>query len=123
MELKELTKAEEEIMMYLWKLKNAYIKDILDKFPEPKPAYNTVSTIVRILAQKGFIGHEAFGKTHRYYALIEKQDYRVYVTDKLKSGYFKNSVSEMMSFFVKNDDLDIKDIDEIMALLSTLKSK
>lgn len=123
MELKELTKAEEEIMMYLWKLKNAYIKDILDKFPEPKPAYNTVSTIVRILAQKGFIGHEAFGKTHRYYALIDKQDYRVYVTDKLKSGYFKNSVSEMMSFFVKNDDLDIKDIDEIMALLSTLKSK
>ena len=72
--MKQLTKAEEEVMQYLWKLEKAFVKEILEQMPEPKPAYNTVSTIVRILEQKGFLGFEAFGKSHRYYPLITKED-------------------------------------------------
>lgn len=74
--MKELTKAEEEIMQVLWKLKQAFVRDILEELPEPKPAYNTVSTIVRILENKGFVGHEAFGKSHQYYPLVAQDKYK-----------------------------------------------
>lgn len=123
MEIKELTKAEEQIMQVLWDLEKGFVKDVIDKLPEPKPAYNTVSTIIRILETKGFIDHEAFGKSHRYFPLISREEYKSFATEKLLSGYFSNSVENMFSFFVKEKKLDLKEADEIIKLIEKLKNK
>ena len=123
MEIKELTKAEEQIMQILWNLGSAFVKDVIDQLPEPKPAYNTVSTIVRILETKGFVDHEAFGKSHRYHPVISREQYKSFATEKLLSGYFSNSVENMFSFFVREKKLDLKEADEIMKLIEKLKDK
>ena len=86
MEIKELTRAEEQLMQILWQLKKGYVKDVMTPLPEPKPAYNTVSTIIRILETKGFVGHTAYGKSHEYYPLITKEQYQSFATDKLMNG-------------------------------------
>jgi BlaI family transcriptional regulator, penicillinase repressor len=121
MELRELTRAEEEIMQVLWTLQKAFVKDIIDKLPEPKPAYNTVSTIVRILESKGFIDHTAYGKTHEYFAIISKEQYRDFITGKLMGGYFQNSVEELMSFFVNKNKIKLTEADEILKMIEQLK--
>lgn len=123
MEIKELTKAEEQIMQVLWDLEKGFVKDVVEQLPEPKPAYNTVSTIIRILETKGFIGHEAFGKSHRYFPLISIEEYKSFATEKLLSGYFDNSVENMFSFFVREKKLDLKEADEILKLIEKLKNK
>lgn len=116
-EIKELTKAEEEIMQELWELDKGFVRDIIDRLPEPKPAYNTVSTIVRILETKGFVKHESFGKSHRYSPVITKEEYRKLVADKLLNNYFENSASSMLSFFLEKKKLDVKELDEIMEII------
>ena len=123
MEIKELTRAEEQIMHVLWQLEKAYVKDVIDLLPEPKPAYNTVSTIIRILETKGFVGHTAFGKSHQYHPVVSKDQYQDFASDKLLSGYFDNSVNRMLSFFVKKEKIDLKEADEIMKLIEKLKDK
>lgn len=111
--MKELTRAEEELMQILWGLKKAFINDILDEIPDPKPAYNTVSTIIRILEKKGFVGHQAFGKAHEYYPIVSKKEYtRSYFGHFLKN-YFGNSYREMVSFFTSDNSLDLKDLEEL----------
>lgn len=122
MEIKELTKAEEQIMQVLWELEKGFVKDVIDRLPEPRPAYNTVSTIIRILETKGFIDHETFGKSHRYFPLISIEEYKSFAAGKLLSGYFDNSVENMFSFFVKEKKLDLKEADEILKLIGKLKS-
>lgn len=121
MEIKELTKSEEQVMQVLWKLEKAYIKDILLHFDEPKPAYNTVSTIVRILENKGFIDHEAFGKTHQYFAKISEANYKSFATNKLLHSYFGNSVENMFSYFIKEQKINMQEADEILRLIEKLK--
>lgn len=121
MEIRELTKAEEEIMQVLWTLQKAFVKDIIDELSEPKPAYNTVSTIVRILEQKGFIAHNAFGKTHQYFPAISKEDYRRFVTDKLMTGYFGSSPRAMLSFFMQEQQIGINEADELLKLIEQMK--
>ena len=112
--MKELTKAEEQIMQLLWELKNAFVKDIIEQIPEPKPAYNTVSTIIRILEKKGFVGHNAYGKTHEYYPLINRKDYtRSYIKNFMRN-YFSGSFQEMVSFFAKEDNMSVSELDELM---------
>jgi BlaI family penicillinase repressor len=123
MEIKELTRAEEQIMQVLWQLKKGFVKDVIDILPEPKPAYNTVSTIIRILETKGFIDHEAFGKSHQYHPIISREQYQNFATDKLLNGYFDNSVKRMFSFFVQKEKIDLKEADEIMKLIERLKDK
>lgn len=119
---KELTKAEEEIMLVLWDLERAFVKDILDKIPEPKPAYNTVSTIVRILEQKGFVAHQAFGKTHQYFPIITKEEYRSFSANKLMESYFGNSVGALVSHFLHNEQsINLSEADELFALIEKLK--
>ncbi len=120
-ELKELTKAEEQIMQSLWDMDAGFVKDIIDKLPEPKPAYNTVSTIVRILETKGFVDHESFGKSHRYFPKISKEEYKKLITGKLLQGYFEGSASSMLSFFLEEKKLDVQDLDEIMSLIKKHK--
>lgn len=123
MEIKDLTKAEEQIMQILWEIEKGFVKEVIDHIPEPKPAYNTVSTIIRILETKGFIGHEAFGKAHQYFPLISKEDYKRYATEKLLGNYFENSVESMFSFFVKEEKVDLSDVDEILKMIQKIKNK
>ena len=120
-EIKELTKAEEQIMHELWEMEGGFVKDVLDRLPEPKPAYNTVSTIIRILQTKGFVNHRAYGKSHKYIPAISKEDYKKVVADKLLSGYFENSPKQMLSFFLEEKKLDVKDLDDIMNIIQKHK--
>ena len=115
--MKELTRAEEQIMHVLWHLRQAYVKDIIECLPEPKPAYNTVSTIVRILEKKGFVDHEAFGKTHRYHPLVAKEDYTQAFLKSFVRDYFGDSYQELVSFFAKDRGLSVSELEEILTAL------
>lgn len=119
--IKDLTRAEEQIMQVIWELKQGFIKDVLDKLPEPKPAYNTVSTIVRILEIKGFVSHLAFGKTHQYFPLIARENYKSFVANKMMGSYFNGSVKSLVSFFVQQDKIDLKEANEIISLIEKSK--
>ncbi len=125
MKLKELTKAEEEVMQILWELKRAFVKDIIEHMPadgnKGKPAYNTVSTIVRILQDKGMVEHHAIGKSHRYFPLITKEEYSKFKMEKLMTGYFDGSFSQMVSFFVNKKKLDTSELDAILKLIEDKK--
>ncbi len=120
---KELTKAEEQIMQVLWTLEKAFVKDIIEELPEPKPAYNTVSTIVRILQEKGFVSHKAYGKSHEYFPIISKEQYSTFATEKLVEGYFQNSFSSLFSFFSKKGKIDVSEADEIMKMINQMKEE
>ncbi len=123
MEIRELTHAEEQLMQVLWDLKKGFVKDIIEELPEPKPAYTTVSTIIRILETKGFVGHEAFGKSHQYHPVISREEYKSFASEKLLNGYFGNSVESMLSFFARNNKISLKEADEILKLVEKLKNK
>ncbi|MEK6479912.1 BlaI/MecI/CopY family transcriptional regulator [Catalinimonas sp. 4WD22] len=112
--VKELTKAEEQVMQILWQLKKGFVKDILEEMPKPKPAYNTVSTIVRILEKKGFVAYKAYGKTHEYYPLISKKEYSSYFLKNFVGSYFGGSFHKLVSFFARENDMDIHEFEEMM---------
>ena len=115
--MKELTKAEEQVMQILWKLERGFVKDMIAHLNEPKPAYNTVSTIVRILEKKGFVAHKAYGKTHEYFPIVARKDYtRTFFKGFLKN-YFGNSFQKLVSFFSEEDDLSITELEEMMELM------
>ncbi|MEN8703166.1 MAG: BlaI/MecI/CopY family transcriptional regulator [Polaribacter sp.] len=111
---KQLTKAEEQIMQVLWDLEESSVKDIITQLPEPKPAYNTVSTIIRILETKEFVAHKAQGRGYVYYPIIDKETYSNESLHKLMNGYFQGSFKSMVSFFVKENDMDIKELESIL---------
>ena len=94
-----------------------FVKEIIEGLPKPKPAYNTVSTVVRILEQKGFVGHEAFGRSHRYYALITQEEYSKNEMDKMLTDHFEGSKSRMLSFFMEENDMSMDELNEIMELI------
>lgn len=121
--MKELTKAEEQIMQIIWKLKKALVKDIINEMHEPRPAYNTVSTIVRILETKGFVNHKAFGKTHEYFPLISKEDYSHFSLNNFVAGYFNGSFKNLVSFFTNESKMSVQEIDQLMKQLEELKNK
>ena len=100
-------------MQILWKIEKGMVHDLLEKFPEPKPAYNTVSTIVRILEQKGFVGHKAYGRTHEYYPEISKKDYTKSSFKGFMNNYFGNSYKSLASFFATEGKLSIRELEEI----------
>ncbi len=112
--MKELTKAEEQIMQLLWKQEKAFVKDIIDEMPDPKPAYNTVSTIIRILEKKGFIDHNAYGKTYEYFPVISRKEYTRSFLRNFMRNYFGGSFQELVSFFAKDDNMSLADLDEMM---------
>jgi BlaI family penicillinase repressor len=115
--MKELTRAEEQIMHVLWALEKAYVKDIIERLPSPKPAYNTVSTVVRILEKKGFVDHEAFGKTHLYRPIVAKEDYTQAFLKNFVKDYFGDSYQELVSFFAKDRTLTLAELEEILTAL------
>ena len=112
--MKELTKAEEQVMQILWKIRRGFVKDILAKIDEPKPAYNTVSTIVRILEKKGFVGYQAYGKTHEYYPLIDKKTYSNFFLKNFLGSYFGGSFPKLVSFFAQENNMDIREFEQLM---------
>ena len=112
--MKQLTKAEEEVMQLLWKLERCNVASIIDELPNPKPAYNTISTIVRILEDKGFVDHEKVGKGHLYFPLVKKSDYSNQRINKLVDGYFQGSFKSMVSFFMKKNDISLAELESIM---------
>lgn len=112
--MKQLTKAEEEVMQMLWELEKCNVAAIIDELPEPKPAYNTVSTIVRILESKGFVDHEKEGKGHIYFPLVKKSDYSNQSINKLVDGYFQGSFKSMVSFFMKKNDMSLSELKSIL---------
>jgi len=111
---KQLTKAEEQIMQVLWTLEEASVKEVIEKLPAPKPAYNTVSTIIRILETKEFVNHKPVGRGFLYYPIIEKEAYSNQSLHKLMNGYFNGSFKSMVSFFVKENKMDISELESIL---------
>ena len=117
--MEELTKTEERIMQVLWKLETAFVKDIIDHLDEqPKPPYNTISSIVRILVKKGYLSYKAYGKTYEYFPAISKEEYTKTTFSKILSGYFDNSPVSLLSYMVKEQQLSDKDIEELNALIN-----
>lgn len=121
--IQQLTKAEEEIMQVLWELDAAFVKDIIAKLPKPKPAYNTVSTVVRTLEQKGFVGHEPLGKSHKYHPLITKDAYTRSFLKGFVQRYFSGSYKQMVSFFTQEDKLSVNELEDLVTKLKKLKDK
>jgi predicted transcriptional regulator len=123
MDVKELTKAEEQVMQILWRLNEAVVKDIIEQMPNPKPAYNTVSTVVRVLEGKGFIDHKAYGNSHVYFPSVKEQDYKKFTFDKMMKNYFSNSYHSLVSFIADEKKLGLKELDELTKLIDDLKNK
>ncbi|MFW5962762.1 MAG: BlaI/MecI/CopY family transcriptional regulator [Bacteroidota bacterium] len=115
--MKELTKAEQQVMEYLWKIEKGFVKDIRDQFPNPKPAYNTVSTIIRILEKKGVVGHQSFGKSHQYYPLVSKNEYKKGRFKDIVKKHFSNSYKTFVSFFTKDDELSLTELEEMKKMV------
>jgi predicted transcriptional regulator len=113
----ELTRAELEVMQIIWQKGRVLIHGILDGMPEPRPAYNTVSTIVRILEQKGFVTHTAYGRTHEYYPLVGREEYTESYMNGVLGNFFEGSLVQMMSFFTSRENVSTKELDKIIGLL------
>ena len=118
-----LTKAEEKIMQILWEIEKGFVKDIRDKYPDPKPPYNSVSTIVRVLVKKEIVGYDSFGNTHQYYPLISKEEYTKAFLGRFMNNYFEGSFKKLVHFFSNNQDIDSEDVNEIMDMLNDIKNK
>lgn len=112
--MKELTNAEEQIMQAIWKVGSGFLKDIVEALPEPRPAYNTVATVIRILEQKNFVAHRTYGKTHEYYPLVTKQVYTKGYFQNFLKKYFAGSFSGMLSFFVEEQDVDLHELEKLL---------
>ncbi len=118
----QLTKAEEQVMQVIWTLQKTNVHGIINALPTPHPAYNTVSTIVRILEQKGFVGHESLGRTHLYFALIEKDQYRSFAVSNLMEGYFSGSLINLVSFFAQKENMKLEEVDAIIKIIEEQKN-
>lgn len=121
--MRELTKAEEQIMQLLWQKEEAFVKEIIEDMDEPKPAYSTVSTIIRILETKGFVGHKAFGPTYQYHPVISKEEYSHFTMKKMLNNYFDGSLKKMVSFFSKKENIDLKEMEDILKILEQQNRK
>jgi predicted transcriptional regulator len=120
-DMQKLAKREEQIMQACWHLGKAFIKDIIAELPDPKPHYNSVATMVRILEEKGFLDHEALGNTFRYYPVISKEQYQKHAFDDIVRQYFNNSYSRMLAFFAKEQKISREEIDEILEIIKNQK--
>ena len=110
----QLTKAEEQVMQILWDMETGLVKDIRDRFGEPRPARNTVSTVLRVLEKKGYVGHKAYGNVHLYFPLVSKSNYSKSQLFGLLENYFNNSFPAMASFFAREKDLTVRELNELL---------
>lgn len=121
--MEKLTNKEEEIMRVLWKLKQAFVKEVVAELPEPKPHYNTISTVIRNMEEKGFISHNAFGKTHQYYPIVSKEEYKKTFMHKTIQHYFEDSYKNVVSFFAKEDKISVSELKEIISIIEKNQKK
>ena len=121
--MRELTKAEEQVMLILWEIKEGLVKDVIELMGIPKPAYNTVSTVIRVLEGKGFIDHKAIGNTHIYFPIVTEEQYKHFAIDKVMNNYFENSYQSLVSFLVNEKKMEMDDLDELIKLAEQLKNK
>ena len=119
----KLTKAEESVLKILWEKEKAFIKEIIEEMPDKKPAYSTVSTIMRILERKGYVSYESFGKSHRYFPLVRREDYTKGVLSHIMNNYFAGSFREIVSFISNSNNISISELDEILSDLKKEKKK
>jgi BlaI family penicillinase repressor len=119
--MEKLTNKEEEIMHILWKLEKAFVKDVLAEIKDDKPHYNTLSTIIRNLEDKGYVGYNAYGKTHQYYPIVSKEDYKKRFMTVAIDNYFNNSYKNVVSFFAKEEKISVEELKEIIALIENQK--
>lgn len=119
--MEKLTNKEEEIMHILWKLEKAFVKDVLAEIKDDKPHYNTLSTIIRNLEDKEYVAYYAYGKTHQYYPIISKEDYRKKFMNTAINNYFNNSYKNMVSFFAKEEKISVDELKEIINLIEKNK--
>ncbi len=115
--MKELTKAEQQVMHHIWELKKSFLKDIVDAFPEPRPAYTTISTVIRVLVKKGFVGYNTHGKIHEYHARISRQSYFRTHVKSLINNHFDGSVVSFASFFTGDEAMNVGELEEIRQLI------
>src|SRR5665647_1124674 len=114
--MKKLTNAEEEVMQILWELGQGIVKDVIDKMPDPRPPYNTVSIVIRVLEKKEFIGHRQYGNTYEYFPVVTREEYARQHFNGFLAGYFNNSFPKMAAFFARENNLTMKELEEIMKL-------
>jgi BlaI family penicillinase repressor len=119
--MQKLAKREEQIMQAVWQLENAFIKEIIQEMPDPKPHYNTIATMVKILEDKGFLGHEIIGNIFRYYPVISKDTYQKHAMKDIVSQYFDNSYPSMLAFFAKEQKISEEELNEIINLIKSQK--
>lgn len=119
--MQKLTNKEEEVMHILWKLEKAFVKDVLAEITTDKPHYNTLSTIIRNLEDKGYVGHTAYGKTHQYYPTVKKEAYRKHFFNNVIDAYFNSSYKNVVSFFAKEEKISVNELKEIIALIENKK--
>lgn len=117
----KLAKREEQIMQACWRLEKAFIKEIIAELPDPKPHYNSVATMVRILEDKGFLDHEIFGNTFRYYPVVSKEEYQKHAFDDIVRDYFNNSYPSMLAYFAKEQNLSQQELNEILEIIKSQK--
>jgi BlaI family transcriptional regulator, penicillinase repressor len=121
--MKELTKAEEQVMQVLWDHNKGFIKDLIEDFPNPKPAYNTVATIFKILHQKGFVDYKSYGNAFQYFPLVSREEYYSKFLSNLVSRSFNNSFKQLVSMFAQKNEIDLKEADEIIKLMEEIKKE
>ncbi|HNP32461.1 MAG TPA: BlaI/MecI/CopY family transcriptional regulator [Flavobacterium sp.] len=119
--MQKLTNKEEEIMQILWKLKKAFVKEVMAEITDEQPHYNTLSTIIRNLEEKGFVSHNAYGNTHQYYPIIKMEDYRKRFMNTAIETYFNNSYKNMVSFFAEEEKISAEELREILAIIENKK--
>jgi len=115
--MKEITKAQEDLLKALWEIKAGAISNILDSLEEPKPAYNTVATVIKVLEKKGYVSHKTYGKTHVYFAVVSKKDYAQHLLKNTFKGLFNGSLNLMVSSFVKSRDVSLHELEELKEML------
>lgn len=115
--MKEITKAQEDILRALWKINEGAVSDVLDSLSDPKPAYNTVATVIKVLEKKGYISHKTYGKTNVYYSIVSQKDYAQHILKDTFKSLFNSSLNQMVSYFVKNKEISLNELEELRAML------
>ncbi|MTB53645.1 BlaI/MecI/CopY family transcriptional regulator [Lewinella sp. W8] len=117
--MRKLAKREAQIMQAIWHLEKAFIKEIVEQLPDPKPHYNSVSTMVKLLEDKGFVDHEKLGNAYRYFAVVSKEDYQEEVVDDVVRGFFDDSPMKLVNYFAKEQKLDAQDLERILKMIKS----
>jgi predicted transcriptional regulator len=115
--MKEITKAQEDLLKALWTIKEGAVSDILESLPEPRPAYNTVATVIKVLEKKGYVSHRTFGKTNVYFSVVSRKDYAQHVLKNTFSGLFNSSLNQLVSTFVKSREVSLNELEELKEML------